>query len=83
VMPGVPGIIWRVVAHPDGFVIAGCGGSGGGFVTFWKADADKDFFRFQLPALVRDLDLHPDGIRMVTAHSDKQIRILAMAPKVG
>jgi WD40 repeat protein len=83
VMPGVAGLVWRLIAHPDGFVIGGCGGGGGGFVTFWKGDADKDFFRFQLPSLVRDLDLHPDGIRLAASCADKQIRILAMAPKVG
>jgi WD40 repeat protein len=81
VVPGVAGIIWRVIAHPDGFVVGGCGGSGGGFVTFWKADADKEFFKLALPALVRDLDLHPDGIRLAAAHPDKLIRILTMAPK--
>jgi WD40 repeat protein len=83
VMPGVAGLVWRLIAHPDGFVIGGCGGGGGGFVTFWKGDADKDFFRFQLPSLVRDLDLHPDGIRAAASCADKQIRILAMASKVG
>lgn len=82
-LPGVPGVIWRVIAHPDGFVIGGSGGTSGGFVAFWKADADKDFFRFPLPSYVRDLDLHPDGIRLAAAQADKQLRILTMAPKVG
>jgi WD40 repeat protein len=83
VVPGVAGIIWRVIAHPDGFVVGGCGGSGGGFVTFWKADADKEFFKLAMPALVRDLDLHPDGVRLAAAHPDKLIRILTMAPKAS
>jgi WD40 repeat protein len=81
VMPGVPGLVWRVIAHPEGFLIGGCGGTSGGFVTFWKGDADNDFFRFQLPAFVRDLDLHPDGLRLAAAQADKQLRILTMAPK--
>jgi WD40 repeat protein len=81
VMPGVAGIVWRLISHADGFEIAGVGGSGGGFVTFWKNDADKDFFRFQLPSLVRDLDLHPDGVRLAVSCADKQVRILTMAPK--
>ncbi len=81
VMPGVAGIVWRLIAHPDGFVMAGIGGSGGGFITFWKNEADRDFFRFPLPALVRDLDLHPDGVRLAASCADKQLRILTMAPK--
>lgn len=81
VVNGIQGIIWRVVAHPEGFLIGGCGGSGGGFVVYWKADADKEFFKFPLPALVRDLDLHPDGIRLAVAQHDKHLRVLRMAPK--
>src|SRR5262249_3684377 len=75
------GLICRVAAHADGYLIRGCGGSSGGFVAFWKLDADKEFFKFQAPALVRDLDLHPDGIRLATAHSDRQVRIIRMAAK--
>ena len=55
------------------------GGSSGGFLLFWKPDADKDFHRFALPALARDMDLHADGIRVATAHYDKHVRIVALA----
>jgi hypothetical protein len=78
---GVQGIIWRVIGHPQGFLIGGSGGSGGGYVAFWKPDADKEFFKFKLPALVRDLDLHPDGVRLAAAQHDKKLRLLRMGPK--
>jgi WD40 repeat protein len=80
VIGGVQGIIWRIVAHPDGFLIGGCGGGSGGFVAFWKSDADKESFKLPMPSVVRDLDLHPDGIRLATANADRQMRILRMAP---
>jgi WD40 repeat protein len=83
VIGGVQGIIWRVIGHPDGFLVGGCGGSSGGFIAFWKTDADKEFFKLPMPNVVRDLDLHPDGIRLATANSDRQLRILRMGPKVG
>jgi WD40 repeat protein len=83
VIGGVQGVIWRVIAHPDGFLIGGSGGSGGGYVAFWKTDTDKEFFKLQMPNTVRDLDLHPDGIRLATAHHDRHVRILRMAPKTA
>ena len=80
-VPGIQTLIWRVIAHPDGFLIGGCAGTSGGFIACWKEDAEKDFFRFQLPTVVRDLDLHPDGLRLAAAQYDKQLRIVTMAPK--
>ncbi len=78
---GVNGMAWRVVHHPDGYLICGSGGSGGGWILFFKPDQDREFFRFQLPNTVRDLDLHRDGIQLATAHYDRQIRISRMIPK--
>ena len=51
------------------------GGSTGGFLLFWKPDAEKDYFRFQLPNIARDMDLHPDGLQVATAHHDRHVRI--------
>lgn len=73
-------IAWRVVYQADGNLIVGCGGSEA-LVLFLKPDADKEYFRFKAPNTVRDLDLHPDGVRLLTAHFDKQVRMLMMAPK--
>jgi WD40 repeat protein len=78
---GVKGVIWRVVFHPAGFLLGVSGGSGGGFLLFWKPDADKEFHRFQLPSLARDLDLHPDGVQIATAHYDRKIRLTRLAAK--
>jgi len=73
-------IAWRVVYQADGSLIVGCGGTEA-LVLFFKPDADKEFFRFKAPNTVRDLDKHPDGLRLVTAHFDKQVRILSMTAK--
>jgi hypothetical protein len=61
--------------------MAASGGTSGGFLLFWKPDKDKDYFRFGLPALARDVDLHPDGIRVATAHYDRNVRIIKLAAK--
>jgi WD40 repeat protein len=78
VIAGTQGVIWRVVAHADGFLIGGCSGTAGGVLGFWKSDADKEFFKFPMPNYIRDLDLHPDGIRLATAHYDRMLRITHM-----
>jgi hypothetical protein len=57
------------------------GGASGGFLLFWKPDADKDYHRFALPSLARDMDLHSDGLRVATAHHDLHVRITRLAAK--
>lgn len=77
------GVIWRCCYLSDQTLMSASGGSSGGFLLFFKPDADKDFHRFQLPALVRDMDLHPDGLRVATAHHDHHIRITRLAVPAG
>lgn len=83
VLSDVKGIAWRVCFHPEGFLIGCSGGSGGGYIAFWKPEQDKEQFKLKMSDTVRDLDLHPDGIRIATAHYDGyMVRVSAMiAPK--
>ncbi|MFO0918347.1 MAG: WD40 repeat domain-containing protein [Planctomycetaceae bacterium] len=78
---GLKGSIWRVVFHPDGWLIGVSGGSTGGHVLFWKPDQNKEFHRYQLPNIARDLDLHPDQIRIVVAHHDRHLRVSQLTAK--
>ncbi len=75
------GSAWRLQYHPDGYAIMTAGGSTGGTLLFFKNAETKEFHRFALPALARDGDLHPDGIQIATAHSDRKLRISCMAAK--
>jgi WD40 repeat protein len=75
------GGLWGSVFLSDGTLTGASGGSSGGFLIFWKPDSDKDFFRFGLPTLTRDMDLHPDGLRVATAHYDHHVRIVRLAAK--
>lgn len=75
------GSAWRLQYHPDGYAIMTAGGSTGGTLLFFKNAETKEFHRFALPALARDGDLHPDGIQIATAHSDRKLRISRMLPK--
>lgn len=77
------GVIWRCCYLSDQTLMGASGGSSGGFLLFWKPDNDKDFHRFQMPALIRDMDLHPDGIRVATAHHDSHVRITRLAAPAG
>jgi hypothetical protein len=77
----VKGVAWRVIHHPQQFLVAASGGSGGGFLIFWKPDQPTEFHKFQLPNTARDMDVHPDGIQVATAHHDSHIRISRMATK--
>jgi WD40 repeat protein len=75
------GVVWRLRWLADGSLMGISGGSTGGFLLFWKPDADKDYFRFQLPNIARDMDLHPDGLQVATAHHDRHVRITRLAAK--
>jgi WD40 repeat protein len=75
------GVIWRLRYLADGTLMGACGGGVGGLLLFWKADADKDYHRFALPNILRDMDLHPDGLRVATAHHDRHVRITRLAAK--
>jgi WD40 repeat protein len=75
------GIAWRVVYHPEGFLIGASGGSAGGFLLFWKLEAANEFHRFQLPNTALDMDLCSDGLRVATAHYDRHVRITRLAAK--
>jgi WD40 repeat protein len=77
---GIPGGgVWRVRHLADGTLVAASGGSSGGLLLFFKPDADKDFHRFGLPNILRDMDLHPDGLRIATAHHDGHLRVTSVA----
>lgn len=71
---------WGVVMHPAGFTIGVSGGSGG-FLLFWRGDEKNEFHQVKLPDTGRDLDLHPDGLRLATAHYNGQLVISKMADK--
>ncbi|MDP6466107.1 MAG: WD40 repeat domain-containing protein [Pirellulaceae bacterium] len=79
---GVKGTAWRVMFHDQPFLCGAAGGSSGGFLLFWKTDQPKEFHRFKLPNLLRDMDLAPDGHRVATAHYDRHLRISRLAAKV-
>ncbi len=80
-IPG--GVLWRLRWLGDGSLMGLSGGSTGGFLLFWKPDADMAYHRFQLPNLARDMDLHPDGLQVATAHYDKHVRITRLAAKLA
>ena len=80
VAPDIKGVIWRCVYHPSGLLVAGCGGSSGGYLLFWNGESEKDIHRLKLPHLARDMDLHLDGERIATAHYDKKLRVSSFSP---
>lgn len=73
------GVVWRCCYLSDQTLMSASGGSSGGLLLFWKPDNDKDFHRFQLPNIVRDMDLHPDGLRVATAHHDRHVRVTLLS----
>jgi hypothetical protein len=77
------GVVWRLKWLGDGSLMGVSGGSSGGWLLFWKPDAEKDFHRFQLPNIARDMDLHPDGLTVATAHHDRHVRITRLAAKTA
>jgi WD40 repeat protein len=81
---GIPaGVLWRVRYLADGTLMGVSGGLSGGILLFWKAGTDKDFFRLNLSGSARDMDLHPDGLRVATAQADGSVRIIRLAAGKG
>lgn len=78
---GVKGIGWRTVYLADGSLVCASGGSGGGFLLFWKPEEEKDFHKLKLKDTARGMDIHSDGIQLATVHYDGHLRISKMAPK--
>ncbi len=76
------GVLWRIKWLTDGSLLGLSGGGSGGFLIFWKPEAEKDYFRFALPNLARDMDVHPDGLQVATAHYDRHLRITRLAAKL-
>lgn len=83
VKASINGKTFGLILHPEGFLIGATGGGGGGHLYFWKSDSKDEFHTLNLGNTARDLSLHPDGIQLATCHHDKNVRISAMAPKVG
>jgi len=72
--------IWGLIEHNEGFLI-GCLGGAKGFLTFWKEDGEKPLHHFALPNTARSMSLHPDTLRVATAHFDKKLRITKLGAK--
>jgi WD40 repeat protein len=77
------GVGWGLRFHPDGFLVMVSGGTSGGILWFFKPDQVNEFFKFGLPNTGRDLDLHPDGLRLAVAHHDGHLRVYTMAAKAA
>lgn len=73
------GVCWGVVFHPTGYVIGAGGGGSGGAIWFWKLADGKLAHSISSPSPARDIDLHPDGKRLVTAHYDSSLRVHELA----
>jgi WD40 repeat protein len=78
---GFQGVAWAVAFHPAGFIIGAGGGGSGGALWFWKPDQPKAYHTVKLPTACRDLDLHPDGLRLAVALYDKTLRVYDMSPQ--
>lgn len=77
----VSGMAWGTVWHKAGYWIGAGGGNQGGFLYFFKPEAEAEFFRFKMPDTARDMDLSPDGLTVATAHADGNLRLYRLGPK--
>ncbi len=78
---GVRGIGWQVFHLNDSSLVCASGGSGGAYLLFWKRDEAKAYHKLKLPSTLRDMEIHPDGIHLATAHHDRQVRITKLTAK--
>ena len=78
---GVKGIGWRTRFLSNGTQVCASGGSGGGYLIFYKPTEDKPYHKLKLKDTARDMDLHPDGLHVATSHFDGHIRISRLTAK--
>lgn len=71
------GTAWGVAFHPAGFVVA-VGGGNGGEVWAWKGADTASTHTLKLPTNARDMDVHPDGRRIVVPCQDGVTRVVDM-----
>ncbi len=76
------GLVWRVQWLNDGTAVGVSGGSTGGILLFFNDAQEKEFHRFKLPSLARDMDIHLESNLVATAHYDNHLRISGMFAKV-
>jgi WD40 repeat protein len=74
------GVAWGVAMHPSGVRIGTIGGNGG-YLLFWNPGEAEEFHNLKLKTSARDLHLHPDGLHVVTAHTDGNVRISKLDEK--
>ena len=71
---------WGVRFHPEGYLIGAGGSRTGGYVWFWRPEAETEFHLFNLstrgPGF--DLDLSPDARHVAIAHFDGAVRLYDM-----
>lgn len=77
------GVLWGCRFHPEGTFIGVSGGGSGGFLLFWNAADEKPVHQFKLPDLAREMDLHADGIQVITAHYGRKVHLTKLAPKAA
>ena len=78
---GVRGSAWKVAFLSDGTQVIVSGGSGGGYLLFFKTGEDKPFHKFKLKNTARDMAIHPDGVTIATTHHDGYVRVSRMVAK--
>lgn len=74
----VNGTAWGIAQHSQGFWIGLGGGSGGGWIYFWRDDKPEEFFNLKLKSDGRGMAVSPDETQIAVAHADRNLRIYAM-----
>ena len=74
----VNGTAWGIEQHNQGFWIGLGGGSGGGWLYFWRDDIAEEFFKLKLKSDGRGMAISPDESRIAVAHGDRNLRIYAL-----
>ena len=76
------GVCWGVKFHPaNRFLAAVSGGRSAKHLYFWQPQQVKPIHALELPSAARDLAVHPDGMRLATAHYDGVARLIDLAPE--
>jgi len=79
----VNGTAWGIAEHSQGFWTGLAGGSGGGWLYFWRDDQAEEFYKLKLKSDGRGMATSPDESRIAVAHADRNLRIYALHAAVA
>lgn len=78
---GIRGIGWQTRFLSDGTELCASGGSGGGYLSFFRQNEEVPYHKLKLKDTLRHMAMHPNGLQVATTHFDGHVRVTQLTGK--